>query len=96
MLGMASKLSEYKVLSLQTGLPIAEIDHPIIDPKKLRIVAFKVKGGIVSKNRILRTNEGFSKRKSRSNYRFSRRSYQHRRHTKDQRTTRNRSAINQP
>ncbi len=58
MIAVASKFSEYRVLSLHTGAPIAEIDRPIIDPKKFKIIAFVLKNGIVnSNNNILRTEE---------------------------------------
>ncbi len=58
MIAVASKFSEYQVLSLHTGAPIAEIDRPIIDPKKFKIIAFVLKNGIVrAENSILRAEE---------------------------------------
>ncbi|NCU30808.1 hypothetical protein EOL73_03720 [Candidatus Saccharibacteria bacterium] len=36
------------VLSLQTGMPLARISEPIIDPRKLHVVAFRVIGANLS------------------------------------------------
>lgn len=36
------------VLSLQTGMPLARISEPIVDPRSLRVVAFRVIGSRLS------------------------------------------------
>lgn len=43
-----SRLIGIPVLSLQTGMPLARIDEPIIDPRNLRVRAFRVIGSRLS------------------------------------------------
>lgn len=47
MLVYSAQLNRYPVLSLHVGRPIAETLEPIIDPNDLKIVGFKVGGGVV-------------------------------------------------
>lgn len=47
MLMNASRLVDYPVLSLHVGGPIAWVDSIIVDPEKLKIIAFKVSGPAV-------------------------------------------------
>ena len=47
MLVNASRLLNYPVLSLHVGGPIAWVDSEIVDPEKLKIVAFYVGGPVI-------------------------------------------------
>ena len=47
MLVNASRLLNYPVLSLHVGGPIAWVDEEIVDPEKLKIVAFYVSGPVI-------------------------------------------------
>ena len=47
MLMNASRLANYPVLSLHVGGLIARVDSEIVDPEKLKIVAFRVSGAVV-------------------------------------------------
>ena len=47
MLVNASRLLNYPVLSLHVGGPIAWVDAEVVDPEKLKIVAFYVSGPVV-------------------------------------------------
>ncbi|MBR3318898.1 PRC-barrel domain-containing protein [Candidatus Saccharibacteria bacterium] len=48
MLINASRLVNYPVLSLHVGGPIARVSSDIIDPEKLKIVAFRVSGPVIT------------------------------------------------
>ena len=58
MLVYASKIIGTKVLSVQAGGPVGVIEGIVVDPNTLKIVAFKVGGGVVarSENFILDVN----------------------------------------
>ena len=57
MLVYNSRLSNVPVLSVQTSNAIAEISTPIVDPDKLKIIAFEVTGPMINAtNCILDTN----------------------------------------
>ena len=50
MLLLGSKLANYPVMSLQVGSEIARTEYPIIDPKKLKIIAYHLQGPLIHKN----------------------------------------------
>ncbi len=56
MLVTSSRLIGANVYSLQTGAPIGTISEPIIDPDKLKIVAFKLTGPLIQYANILDIN----------------------------------------
>ncbi len=56
MLVTSSRLIGANVYSLQTGAPIGTISEPIIDPDKLKIVAFKLTGPLIQHANILDIN----------------------------------------
>ena len=48
MLVAASKLIGTQVLSINAGGPISQVNSIIVDPNELKIVAFRLRGGVVS------------------------------------------------
>lgn len=48
MLVYASKLVRFPILSLHVGGPIAVVEEPIVDPRKMKIVGFYVGGPLVN------------------------------------------------
>ena len=56
MLVTSSRFIGTTIYSLQTGAPIGAISEPIIDPDKLKIVAFKLTGPLVRTANILDVN----------------------------------------
>ncbi len=58
MLLLGSRLLGTPIMSLQTGTKLAQTADPVIDPKNLRIVAYKVEGALLAEDpSFLRTNE---------------------------------------
>ncbi|MBR2709165.1 hypothetical protein IKE98_02465 [Candidatus Saccharibacteria bacterium] len=56
MLVTSSRFIGTNVYSLQTGAPVGAISEPIIDPDKLKIVAFKLTGPLIRNAYILDIN----------------------------------------
>ena len=56
MLVTSSRFIGTAVYSLQTGAPIGTISEPIVDPDKLKIVAFKLTGPLIRSANILDIN----------------------------------------
>lgn len=50
MLVASTKIIGTPVLSMQAGGPIGQIAEPIVDPDNLNVIAFRLSGGVVSRN----------------------------------------------
>lgn len=50
MLVASTKIIGTPVLSMQAGGPIGQIAEPIVDPDNLNVIAFRLSGGVISRN----------------------------------------------
>lgn len=57
MLLLNSQLQSVPVMSLQTGTQLGTTQEPIIDPRKLQVVAYYVVGPRIQANSVLHTND---------------------------------------